>query len=180
MQGRTSKAVYFPVGFYNTSTLSAMRFDENPFTCHCEKKGEKKKKKKKGGGGCSFFFFFLNQSNQSFSTDIIAVKGLIDSVRWPCPGRGTIAVKGLIDSVRWPCPGRGTIAVKGLIDSVRWPCPGRGTIAVKGLIDSVRWPCPGRGTQKAVHEVLAQAFGVPLPTSSRGCSALPASHVVRG
>ena len=73
-----------------------------------------------------------------------------------------------------------TIAVKGLIDSVRWPCPGRGTIAVKGLIDSVRWPCPGRGTQKATHEVLAQAFGVPLPTSSRGSSALPASHVVRG
>ena len=32
---------------YVTSTLNAMRFDENPFTCRCEKEKKKKKKKRR-------------------------------------------------------------------------------------------------------------------------------------
>ena len=48
---------------YNTSTVSAMYFDENPFTCQCEKEKEKAE-----GFQISHFYW-------SFSSDIMAVKG---------------------------------------------------------------------------------------------------------
>ena len=39
MQERAGKQYIFQS--YNTSTFNALRFDENPFTCQCEK-GDKK------------------------------------------------------------------------------------------------------------------------------------------
>ena len=39
LYGSTSKQYIFP--FYNTSTFSAMHFDENPFTCQCKKENKK-------------------------------------------------------------------------------------------------------------------------------------------
>ena len=52
---------------YNTSTLNAMRFDENPFTCQCEKKKTKMFK------GFIFFKLFF-----PFSSDTMAGKGLME------------------------------------------------------------------------------------------------------
>ena len=43
MHGHTWKQYFFQS--YNTSTLNAMRFGENPFPCECEKKQEKKEEK---------------------------------------------------------------------------------------------------------------------------------------
>ena len=47
---------------YRTSTFNAMRFDENPFTCLCEKADEKVE-------GLQIWYFYW-----SFSSDIMAAK----------------------------------------------------------------------------------------------------------
>jgi len=69
MQGRTSKQSIFRSR--NTPAFSAMRFDENPFTCYCVKE-------KKRASGFEILHLYL-----SFSSDIVAVKGLMkDDVRF--------------------------------------------------------------------------------------------------
>ena len=55
-------------GSYNIFTFKAMCFDENPFTCQCEKEN------KKG------IRFQISHFYWSFSSDTMAVKGLIKSV----------------------------------------------------------------------------------------------------
>ena len=62
MQRRSCKQ--YIVRSYNTSTFSAVRFDENPFTYQCEKEDKKAK-----GFQISLFYW-------SFSNNIMAVKGL--------------------------------------------------------------------------------------------------------
>ena len=61
MHGRACKQCIFRS--YNIY-ISAIRFDENPFTCQCEKED-----KKAYGSQISHFY-------ESFLNDIIAVKGL--------------------------------------------------------------------------------------------------------
>ena len=59
---------------YDTSTFTAMRSDEKPFTCQCEKEN------KKGLRVSDFTFYW------SFSSDVMAVKGLINPaglLPWP-------------------------------------------------------------------------------------------------
>ena len=51
-----------------TSTLNAMHFDADPFTCQCEKEG-----KKAWGFQISHFY-------GSFSHDTMAVKGLTNAI----------------------------------------------------------------------------------------------------
>ena len=62
MQGRACKQYIFLS--YDTSTFSAVRCDENPFTRQCEKED-----KKAEGFQISYF-------SGSYSNDIMAVKGL--------------------------------------------------------------------------------------------------------
>ena len=45
-----------------------MRFDENPFTCHCEHASAKKETKRQGFQISHFYWLFLS--------DVMAVKGL--------------------------------------------------------------------------------------------------------
>ena len=61
--GRACKRYIFRS--YNIYFFNAMRFDENPFTCQCEKQD-----KKDEGFQISRFYW-------SFSSDIVTVKGLI-------------------------------------------------------------------------------------------------------
>ena len=63
MHTRTCKQYTFRS--YNTSTFSAVRFDENPFTCLCNKEDEKAE-------GFQIWYFYW-----SLSSDIMAVKGFI-------------------------------------------------------------------------------------------------------
>ena len=55
---------------FNTSTFNAKRFYENPFTCRCEKENKK-------GLRVKILHFYW-----SFSSDILAVKGLIVCLVW--------------------------------------------------------------------------------------------------
>ena len=62
MDGCTCKQYIFQS--YNASTLNALNFDKNPFTCQCETED-----KKAEGFQISHFYW-------PFSSDIVAVKGL--------------------------------------------------------------------------------------------------------
>ena len=78
MQGRTCKQYIFRS--YNTFTFSATRFDENPFTCQCEKED------KKAEG------FQISLSYWSFTNDVTAVKGLRILISVPDPRSNYIFV----------------------------------------------------------------------------------------
>ena len=67
MDGRACKEYIFQS--YNTSTFSAMRFDENPFTCQCEKEN-----KKVSGFQISHFYW-------SFSSNTMAVKAYLGDIQ---------------------------------------------------------------------------------------------------
>ena len=76
MQGRACKQCISDPS-YNTSTFNAVRFDENPFTCLCNKEDEKAE-------GFQIWYFYW-----SLSSDIMAVKELIssqvlNSLNWAC------------------------------------------------------------------------------------------------
>ena len=63
MHGRACKQ--YISRFYNPSTFSAIRYDESPFTCHCEKENQKA------------YGFQISDFYWSFWSDTMAVKGLI-------------------------------------------------------------------------------------------------------
>ena len=62
MQGRACEQYIF--WSYNATTFNAMHFDEDPFTCQCEKEDKK-------AYGLQILHFYW-----SFSSDLMAVKGL--------------------------------------------------------------------------------------------------------
>ena len=84
MHGRACKQSIFRS--YNTSIFSAMRLDEDPFTC------QRKKKEDKNADGFQISHFY-----GSFSNDIMAVKGL-DTV-----GRTWLACTGVVAVWLTPC-----------------------------------------------------------------------------
>lgn len=65
MHGRACKRYIFLSYGYDKSTFKATSFDENPFTCHCEKED----KNAKGFQILQFYWLFLS--------NIMAVKGLV-------------------------------------------------------------------------------------------------------
>ena len=73
MHARTCKQYIF--WSYGTPTFNGVLFDENPLTCShagAKKKEKRKKKEEKNAEGFEILYFYW-----SFSSDIMAAKGLI-------------------------------------------------------------------------------------------------------
>ena len=89
MHGRACKQYIFRSS--NTSTLNAMPFVGDPFTCHCEKEEEekekrkkKKKKKKKKAEGFQISYFYGSFSNDHGSDGVNVIGCRVDILRTNC------------------------------------------------------------------------------------------------
>ena len=97
MHGRACKRYILQSYGYDKSAFNAMSFDENPFTCHCQKED----KNAKG--------FQISQFYCRFSSNIMAVKGLSEgsfhsgSVSW-CHCRPALPGKLHVISFPWLFP----------------------------------------------------------------------------